>query len=181
MDKFEVKLNEIEDKVHEVDKQVSNVNIKLDSAIKDHVEINEKIDRCFTGCGERITNLESTVNGMWSKVIFALIAVIAAITGADAAMQGFGHTPILSHIGYYSTVFAIIMAAMGMLYLALRRNGYSYMAIIASILVLISGFATIQEGFTQPGQVLNLSVGIPLLLAGILCCIEVMRKWLKRI
>jgi len=180
MKDLEVKINELDDKVHEIDKQVSNINTKFDAHAKDHSELSDKVDNCQANCGARIANLENAVNGMWSKIIFALIGVIAAIVGADAAMKSFGHTPVLSHIGYFSTVFCIITMSLGMLYLALRRNGYSYWGIVASILVLIAGMNRIQEGYVQIGKVINFSIGIPLLLAGIVCWVEVIRKWLKR-
>jgi len=166
MKELEVKVNELDDRMHELDKTVSNVTLKFDNIEKEQQE-------CKKHCTTRLSSLENTVNNMWSKIILALLGIIGATTGADIYFEGAKHTPFLADLGFYSSSVAAVLLSLMLFYLGFRKRKRGLLFIGAATACLFAVIFMVNQGFDVIGAPFDIKVAVSLLVAAILSFIEV--------
>lgn len=179
MDKFEIKLNDLEDKVHDIDKSVNTLSSKVDELRNDREE-------CSDACNSRMNRMEQSFNSQITtvvnnnqKITYALLGIVAALAGAEAVIKGLGNTPAVAEVGYYSSVFYFLMLSLYIFYKALKDKKTNLILLAAAVVLIFTAVIRINLGFLEAGTT-NMEFAVGSMLGSIICLIDGVRRWTHR-
>lgn len=113
------------------------------------------------------------------RIVIALLALVAILSGKEAVLNGLGHTPPLQIAQYALIAIFYSLFLLYLFYQVMVRGGNKWLLLVSLVLFGIAAFVRLGEGVEFSNK-FSLAMSVPYILAAFTLLNEVIARWNRR-